>query len=340
MDWPEDLRNVLETTVVDTGGIGVSLFDLLAALLVLVVAFTLSRVIRAIMRRYADRAGNEGSRATLYTLRRIVQYAVLGLGVLVALDLVGVPLSTFSLFAGAVGVGLGFGLQSVFANFIAGLLLLFDKSLKVGDFVELESGVHGEVRDVRVRATTITTNDNIDILVPNSEFVSGRVTNWTHRDASRRMRIPFGVAYGTEKSKVRAAALEAAAEVPFTKSFEGPHAAQVWLAEFGDSALHFELVIWLTDEATKRPGAARAAYNWALHSALQRHGIEIPFPQVDVNVRSLFGLQGNEALEALALDDVDLPGPDRAEPPTAPNDAAADTIDPDPPPPAGDLRQE
>ncbi len=344
MDWPGDLWNVLETTVVDTGGVGVSLLNLIAALLVLAVAFTLSRVIRAVMRRYADRAGNEERRATLYTLRRIVQYVVLGLGILFALDLLGVPLSTFSLFAGAVGVGLGFGLQSVFANFIAGLLLLFDKSLKVGDFVELESGVHGEVRDVRVRATTITTNDNIDILVPNSEFVSGRVTNWTHRDASRRMRIPFGVAYGTEKSEVRAAALEAAAEVPFTKSFEGPHAAQVWLAEFGDSALHFELVVWLTDDATKRPGAARAAYNWALHSALQRHGIEIPFPQVDVNVRSLFGLQGKEALDALDLDDVDLDdvgpvAPGRAEGQAAPNDAAADTVDPDPPPAAEDRRR-
>jgi small-conductance mechanosensitive channel len=331
MDWPGDLQDLLDTTIVDTSGGRITISGLLAAVLALAVAWVVSRVVRALMRRAAERPGNEGRRALLYTLRRIVQYSVMTLGVLVAFDFLGVSLSTFSLFAGAVGVGLGFGLQSVFANFIAGLLLLFDKSLKVGDFVELESGVHGEVRDVRVRATTITTNDNIDILVPNSEFVSGRVTNWTHGEASRRIRIPFGVVYGAEKAEVREAALEAAAEVPYTLSLEGPRQAQVWLVEFGDSALKFELVVWLTAEATKRPGAARAAYNWALHSALQRHGIEIPFPQVDVNVRSLFGLEKGEALDALDLTDAAPSPPERRPRPVrpVPNDAATDAAVPD-----------
>jgi small-conductance mechanosensitive channel len=287
MDWPGDLQDLLDTTIVDTSGGRITISGLLAAVLALAVAWVVSRVVRALMRRAAERPGNEGRRALLYTLRRIVQYSVMTLGVLVAFDFLGVSLSTFSLFAGAVGVGLGFGLQSVFANFIAGLLLLFDKSLKVGDFVELESGVHGEVRDVRVRATTITTNDNIDILVPNSEFVSGRVTNWTHGEASRRIRIPFGVVYGAEKAEVREAALEAAAD--------------------------------------------RAAYNWALHSALQRHGIEIPFPQVDVNVRSLFGLEKGEALDALDLTDAAPSPPERRPRPVrpVPNDAATDAAVPD-----------
>ena len=118
--------------------------------------------------------------------------------------------------------------------------------------------MHGEVRDIKIRATRITTNDNIDILVPNSEFVTGRVVNWTHRDVSRRMRVPFGVAYGSDKELVKKAALEAAARSrrsPWRRTARaGP---QVWLTEFGDSSLNFELVVWLTAEATKRPSRCR-----------------------------------------------------------------------------------
>src|SRR3970282_2769267 len=109
-----------------------------------------------------------------YAFARLWHYLLLALRVLRALELAGIPLGKFALFAGALGVGLGFGLQAIFSNFISGLILLVDKSLKVGDFVELASGVHGEVREITIRATTVVTNDNIDILVPNSEFVSGR----------------------------------------------------------------------------------------------------------------------------------------------------------------------
>jgi len=150
-----------------------------------------------------------------------------------------------------------------------------------------------------MRATLVSTNDNIDILVPNSEFVTGRVVNWTWNEALRRARIPFVVAYGTDKELVKKAALEAAAEVPFTLSLDGPRGPKVWLVAFGESSLNFELVVWLTAEATKRPSAVKAAYTWALDTALRRHGIEMPFPQRELRVRSLFGLEGQEALASL-----------------------------------------
>jgi len=207
---------------------------------------------------------------------------------------------------------------------VSGLIILFDRTLKVGDFVELASGVHGTVRDIYIRATRITTNDNIDIVVPNSEFVSGRVVNWTLREVSRRLKVPFGVAYGSDKELVKKAALEAAAEVPFTLTLEGDRKPQVWLTGFGDSSLNFALVVWLTAEATKRPGAVTASYNWALESALGRHGIEIPFPQRDLHVRSWFGStdkhardQAEQAVPAPAVS-----AQERAE--LAENDAARD----------------
>ncbi len=270
--------------LIDAQGVKLTIGALVGALLSLLVALLVSRLMRAGLDRYATR--HENNQAALYTLSRIIHYVMLLVGVLVALSVAGIPLSRFELFAGALGVGLGFGLQAIFSNFVSGLIILFDRSLKVGDFVELSNGVHGVVNDIHIRATRITTNDNIDILVPNSEFVTNNVVNWTLRETSRRLRVPFGVAYGTDKERVKQAALEAAAEVPFTLTLDGPRMPQVWLTGFGDSSLDFALVVWLNAEAVKRPSAVTAAYNWALHSALENYGIEIPFPQRDLHVKS------------------------------------------------------
>jgi len=151
-----------------------------------------------------------------------------------------------------------------------------------------------------MRSTLITTNDNIDILVPNSEFVGGRVINWTLREAHRRLRVPFGVAYGTDKELVKKAVLEAAENVPWTLQKIKARQPQVWLVEFGDSSLNFELVVWLTPEAVKRPGAVQAAYLWEIETKLNEHGIEVPFPQRDLHLRSMFGLKDDAASALLS----------------------------------------
>ena len=282
----------------ELGDVSLSVSGLLAALLTLVGVWLLSRAVGRAFDRHA-RQREIRSRAAIYTVARVAKYALWAIGVLVALGFLGIEIHRFALLAGAVGVGLGFGLQAIFSNFVSGIILLFERSIRIGDFVELASGLHGEVRDINIRATLVQTNDNVDILVPNSEFVTGRVVNWTHRDLSRRVRVPFGVAYGSDKELVKKAALEAAAEVPFTLTLEGERRPQVWLVGFGDSALQFELVVWQTPDATKRPSAARASYFWALETALCRYGLDIPFPQRDLHVRSLLGMRGEEAFEAL-----------------------------------------
>lgn len=287
---------------VNVFGASITLIDALSAIGILLAAGLIAFVLRRSILR-SSRTQQSSHVSTWYTLSRLVTYTVLVAGFFLAIAALGVPLSDFAVLGGAVGVGLGFGLKSLFSNFISGVVLLLDKSLKVGDFVELESGVNGAVRDIKMRATTIVTNDNIDILVPNSEFIVGRVVNWTHSDELRRLRVPFGVAYGTDKNVVKQAALEAASAVPFTLHLAGPQRPQVWLIEFGTSSLNFELVIWLNPEATKKPVAVTAAYNWALHSALEAHGIDIPFPQRDLHVKSLFGLSDEDARSALGLAD-------------------------------------
>ena len=293
-----DIQELLQIQPLQAFGIDVTIGGMITAVLAILAAMALSALLRRALRRYGERYAN-ANQAALYTVSRLLHYLLLVVGILLAFDLAGVPLGKFTVFAGAIGVGLGFGLQAIFSNFISGLILLFDRSLKVGDFVELEGDIRGNVRAINIRATRITTNDSIDVLVPNSEFVTKRVVNWTHGSVNRRVRVPFAVAYGVDKELVKKAALEAAARVPFTLATEGEKRPQVWLVNFGDSAVEFILAVWLTEEAARRNAAITAAYLWELDTSLKAHGIEIPFPQRDLNLRSAFGLSGAEAIAAL-----------------------------------------
>lgn len=321
-DGWQGLQPLLDYELVRVAGLDLSVGELAAALLLLAIAFFGSRLASRALCRFGERRGADA--AAVYTMSRVLRYTLMVIGVLLALEVAGIPITRFAVFAGALGVGLGFGLQAIFNNFVSGLILLFDRSIKVGDFVELESGVHGVVRDIKIRATRIMTNDNLNILVPNSEFVSGRVVNWTLLETTRRLHVAFGVAYGTDKELVKRAALEAAHEVPFTLAQDGPRGPQVWLVGFGDSSLDFELVVWINADATKRPSAVKAAYYWALHTALVRHGVELPFPQRDLNLRSAFGHAGPAALALLRGEAVPLEpaGEPEAPPPTESERAA------------------
>ena len=304
---------------------------LLRMLLIFAIVWGISKLIGRALERLEKR--HNISAALAFMFNRVLHYILILFGLLIALSSIGIDLTKFALFASALGIGLGFGLQAVISNFVSGLIILFERSLKINDFVELESGVRGKVREINVRGTIITTNDNIDILVPNSEFVNGKVTNWTLRDVVRRLRIPFAVAYGSDKELVKKAALEASDSVPFTLTDDN-HRTQVWLTEFGDSSLNFQLMVWVSDDAVSRPGAVTAAYAWAIETALAKYGIEIPFPQQDVHVRSYFGLSGKAAIEAVAGQTALL---EPAEPPQAQltyrerrelesNDAVEDTL--------------
>ena len=161
--------------------------------------------------------------------------------------------------------------------------------MKVGDFVELASGVTGEVKAINVRSTQIKTNENIDIVVPNSEFMNSNVINWTLQEPFLRVHYPFRVSFGADKNLVRKAGLEAAENVSHTLSGIPGKNPQVWLVGFGDNGYNFELVVWLTPSAVKRPQAVRAAYYWELETALKKYAVKVPVPQRDLYLRSGFG---------------------------------------------------
>jgi len=262
----------------------VTVLAILRVLLIVTLAWSVSHFVRRGLAHLRER--QKGNSAFLYTLGRLTHYLILIIGISIGLSSVGVDLSSFAMIAGALSLGIGFGLQAIVSNFVSGLIVLFERSLRIGDFVELSSGLAGEVRAINVRSTLVTTTDMVEILVPNSEFVNGKVINWTLTDASRRIHIPFGVAYGSDKELVRMAGLEAAGKTPHTLKNRIGREPEVWLTKFGESSLDFELVVWVEPQAVKKPQRVRAAYYWELETALRKYGIEIPFPQRDLHLRS------------------------------------------------------
>jgi len=276
-----------DLTLFSVGEAPVTGGDILRVLIIIGLAYLLSRGVRHAIGRVGAN-DLRGTHASLYTVGRLTHYTIIIIAVLIALSSIGLDFSNLALVAGALSVGIGFGLQSIVSNFVSGLIILFEQTLRVGDYIELDTGITGTVKAINVRSTLINTNDNIDIVVPNSEFVTSRLTNWTLGETILRIRIPFGVAYGTDKELVKKAALEAVEQVPYTLTHMKDRVADVWLVEYGDSSLNFLLLVWVNRQGARRPTRTRAAYLWALETKLAEYGIEIPFPQRDLHLRSGF----------------------------------------------------
>ncbi len=285
LGWLDPVTVRLDATAIEISGFRLSALRIITTFLVIVIAFWIARLAGDAAQARL-RASRSLTPSIAGLLGQLVKIAFMVIAVLIALSAAGINLTALTVLSGAIGVGIGFGLQAIFSNFMSGIIILFEKSVKVGDFIELESGVTGLVTEISIRSTRVTTNDHVDILVPNEEFIKAQVTNWTLSEARRRLRIPFGVAYGTEKELVKKAGLEAAGKLDWVYDDGGNRAPQVWLVGFGDSSLDFELVVWLTEEATKRPAKVNADAYWELHTALYKYEIEIPFPQRDLHLRS------------------------------------------------------
>jgi small-conductance mechanosensitive channel len=222
-----------------------------------------------------------GAREAIGTITR---YVVLLIGFLVILQTAGINLSAITVLAGAVGIGVGFGLQTIASNFISGLIIMFERPIKVGDRIEV-GGVHGKVTEIRARATTVLTNDNIAVIVPNSKFIAEDVVNWTHADDEVRFRIPVSVAYGSDARRVEQLLIEAAQRCPDVLADPPPG---VRLTAFGDDGIEFELRVW-SRSLVDRPGKLRSDVSFLIYEIFSEHGIEIPFPQRDLHIRSGLG---------------------------------------------------
>src|SRR5438046_3166997 len=238
-----------------------------------------SRTKRFLFNRFLAQSGLD--RALQYAIAQIVSNIVLIVGIFIVLDNAGIHLGALAVFAGAVGVGVGFGLQNIASNFISGLVILAERPITIGDRVEV-AGIVGQVQHIRARSTVIVTNDNITMIVPNSKFIDSPVTNWTYGDPRVRFRIPVGIAYGSDIEKVRAALIAAGKDNPHTLSDPEP---SVFLEKFGENSIGLELVVW-SSEMSYRPRRYRSDLNFAIEQQLREAGIELAFPQRDLHIRS------------------------------------------------------
>ena len=216
-----------------------------------------------------------------FGLSRIIGYTLIAVGFYVAFQLVGVDLSSLAIIAASLGVGIGFGLQNIINNLVSGIIILAERPISIGDRIEV-AGVAGRVTKIQLRSTTVVTNDNITMIVPNADFISNTVTNWSHGDPKVRIRVPVGVAYGSDLKLLQGLLLEAAAEHP--KALGDPSPV-VLFTEFGDNSLNFELGVW-TQEMTATPIHFTSEMNFIIEQKLRDNDIEIPFPQRDLHIRS------------------------------------------------------
>lgn len=279
-DWLEKITNVLNVPIFELGGSPFTLWTLVYLLISLVALLYVAGKFRVWMaeRALARTKLDIGARQAVASISR---YVFLLLGLLIILQTAGIDLTTLNVLAGAVGIGVGFGLQNIVSNFISGLIIMFERPIKIGDRIVVDN-VEGDVVEIGARSTKVLTNDNIMIVVPNSKFISENVVNWMYNDASVRFRIPVGVAYGTDVRKVEKILLEVAQAEPDVLDDPPP---VVRFLGFGDSALNLELRAWST-KAVNRKGRLISAINFAIYDKFHEHGIEIPFPQRDLHIRS------------------------------------------------------
>lgn len=279
LEW---LNTAFNTQLFSIGSSAFTVRTLVFLIFWLVLLFFISSklskfLVKKVFPRYNLNTGVSESIAT------IIRYLMIIIGLYIIFQSTGIDLSALGILIGALGVGIGFGLQNITSNFISGIIILFERPVKVGDRVEIEN-LTGNIVNISARATTVITNDNIAVIVPNSDFINSRVINWSHNNEEVRINLEVGVSYNEDPLKIRDLLLEVVKEqqgildnpIPYVR-FDG----------FGESSLDFTLLFWTTDYI-KRPLILKSELYYAIFRKFKEHDIEIPFPQRDLHLRSGF----------------------------------------------------
>ncbi len=274
------LRGFLETPVFKLGDAQVTILSVCYFLFLLFLLIYVSGKLKRwlIDRVLAKRGVDLGLREATGTIFR---YVLIFIGLIVIFQTVGIDLTALSILTGAVGLGIGFGLQNIASNFISGLIILFERPVRIGDRIAV-SDVEGDVIRIGARSTTVLTNDNIDIIIPNSKLITENVINWTHSERKVRFRIPVTVAFEMDLRRVEQALLEAAKSVQDVAELPEPG---VRFIKFGENGLDFELRAWTTT-LVHRKGKFVSEINFAIYDKFKKYEIEVPNPQRDVHIRS------------------------------------------------------
>ncbi len=273
----------LDSIGFDVGDYRISIYRALVILLVFVGVFILGRLMTLLVRRGLRRASGLDPAQRL--LGEKIGSLLLWIGLfLIAIDILGISLTAFTVFSGAFGLAVGFGLQKTLGNLISGIILLMDRSIKPGDVIAVGEGTtrtFGEVNRIGIRAVSVITRDKIEFIIPNETLMTSQVENWSFSSRDVRIRVPVGVAYQSDIDLVERLMLDAAHEMPRLRKDLEP---RVWLTGFGDCAINFEVLVWI-DDPEAGIGSLRSELLKSVLRKFREHGIEIPFPQRDLHIR-------------------------------------------------------
>ncbi|HKR93463.1 mechanosensitive ion channel family protein [Novosphingobium sp.] len=287
-----DVIDTLDSLAVKVGHTRVSVWDMVVIMLVLVIVLTVAWTASKLAHRLISRATRLDLTQRLL-IEKMVGLCIWVIAILVGIDVLGIDLTALTVFSGAFGLAIGFGLQKTFGNLIAGIILLMDKSIKPGDVIAItdQGGKYtfGQIRRIGIRAVSLTTRDQKEYLIPNENLMINQVENWSYSSKNVRIQVPVGVAYSSDIAKAEELMLEAARAAKRVLKTPPP---TVWLDSFGESSVNFVIHCWITDPE-EGIGNVRSEVLKALWRLFHEHGIEIPFPQRDLTLRN------SEALRAL-----------------------------------------
>ena len=289
--------DTLDSMAISAGAMRVSVWDgivvVLIVLAVLTLAWLATRAVSALLRRFTALDETQNLLA-----EKIITIAIWAGAFFLGIDLLGIDLTALAVFSGAFGLAIGFGLQKTFGNLIAGIILLMDKSIKPGDVIAVAdmagNETFGQIRKIGVRAVSVTTRDQREYLIPNENLMVNQVENWSYSSKNVRMQIPVGVSYGADMKVAEKLMLEAAKNVNRVLKAPPP---TVWMSEYGDNSVNFIIHCWIQDPEDG-VGNVRSAVLKKLWWLFKENGVEIPFPQRDVNLRGTEHLE--RLIEALA----------------------------------------
>ena len=279
--WDEVNRPVIPI------GDGVSILAVIKFFLIFILGFTIAIFYK---RKISNASGylKNSSPATKTMLANLGYYFLVILTFVFALNSVGIDLSSLTILVGALSVGIGFGLQNIVSNFISGIILIFEKSIQVGNIIEINNQFKGRVTQINMRSSVITTFDNIDIIIPNSTLMQNNVINLTFSDDIRRLHIPFSVAYGTNSDFIIKLILDSLKETQLVYIREDEsRQAKIWMTGMGASSVEYKLLVWVNAN-TNRVGldsSGMSDFLIFIYNTLQKNNIEIPFPQMDIHIR-------------------------------------------------------
>lgn len=274
------LQRVMSFPVFNIGGTPLTLWTIVSAAVFLIAFVFAARLLQSYLDyKVYPRLGIDQGLG--YMLNTLIQYTAIGVGLLISLKIVGIDLRFLLVFAGALGIGVGLGLQNLAANVISGFTIIFGGKVRKGDWIEA-GGTLGEVTDIFLRATKIRTRDNIEYLVPNLDIISNTIVNYSLSSPMIRLELLVGVSYDTDPRKVEKILLDVAGREPLVAKYQAP---QVRFVEYADNSINFELLFWIDVRNTPRRKVRSALY-FAIFEELKAAGIEIPFPQRDIHLRS------------------------------------------------------